>query len=73
MCTLMGVIHALNLSYPQELKAFFEVPQKIFLQLDALTKSTDDQNKKKTVCMSQLLICILNVMRNRHNFILDQN
>ncbi|XP_065116573.1 uncharacterized protein [Paramisgurnus dabryanus] len=32
---LMGVIYAMNLSYPQELKMFFEVLQKIFLQLDA--------------------------------------
>lgn len=32
---LMGVIYALNLSYPKELKAFFEVLQKLFFQMDA--------------------------------------
>ncbi|XP_072561238.1 uncharacterized protein [Paramormyrops kingsleyae] len=37
---LMGVIYAMNLSYPQELKTFFEVLQKIFLQLDATRLST---------------------------------
>lgn len=37
---LMGVIYALNLSYPQEVKAFFEVLQKIFPQLDASRLST---------------------------------
>ncbi len=38
---LMGVIYlyAMNLSYPQELKTFFEVLQKIFLQLDATIRS----------------------------------
>lgn len=40
---LMGVIFAMNLSYPQELKTFFEVLQKIFLQLDATKLSTKVQ------------------------------
>ena len=40
---LMGVIYAPNLSYPQELKAFFEVLQKVFLQLDASRLSSKVQ------------------------------
>lgn len=43
---LMGVIYAVNLSYPQELKTFFEVLQKIFLQLDATRLSTKVQMLK---------------------------
>ncbi len=43
---LMGVIYAMNLSYPQELKTFFEVLQKIFLQLDATRLSTKVQMLK---------------------------
>ncbi len=49
---LMAVIYAMNLSYPQELKTFFEVLQKIFLQLDATRLSTKVQMLKNN-CMSE--------------------
>lgn len=45
-CALLrGVIYAPNLCYPQELKAFFEVLQKLVLQLEAGRLSTKVQEQ----------------------------
>lgn len=45
-CTLNRCNYALNLSYPQNLKAFFEVLHKWFFQLDASKLSTKVQMLK---------------------------
>ncbi|XP_054587898.1 uncharacterized protein [Nothobranchius furzeri] len=44
---LMGVIYAVNLSYPQKLKYTFEAFQKLFLELDSLRMSAKVQSLHK--------------------------
>lgn len=55
-CMLAGVIYALNTSYLQKLRAFFEVLQKLFLQLDAGKLSAKVQMLKNKLWISPLLI-----------------
>lgn len=58
---LMGVICAINLSYPLKLKYTFEVFQKLFLELDILKMSPKVQSLHKKllawVCQCYLCFC----------------